>query len=80
LSESSILEVSFEIPLSARVFGGSAAIEGLSVKFSASWEPPDRLLMVNRPLDGICKADREIGIFSAVDGCLEVAPSVGRPI
>jgi len=36
--------------------------------------------MVNRPLDGISKADRETGIFSAVDGSLEVAPSVGGPI
>jgi hypothetical protein len=80
LSESSILEVSFEIPSSAGIFGGSSAIGGLSVKFSAGWWPPDRLLMVNWPLDGISKADREIGIFSAADGSLEVAPSVGGPI
>jgi hypothetical protein len=36
--------------------------------------------MINPPLDGIAKADREIGIFSAVDGSLEVAPLVSRLI
>lgn len=47
------------------------------MEFSAGWWPPDRTLMIDRPLDELSRAGGEIGRSSIVEGSPEVARLVG---